>query len=123
MIRRPPRSTLFPYTTLFRSVVDRLELRAVDRDHRIAEQAYPAAEQNELPAYALDCSTVIAPEVGDRLVVRRQPTCQPHQLDIAPPRAPAGSWMRPGSSSHRRRASTAPQGDSRASQSTPALPA
>src|SRR2546428_8526532 len=24
MIRRPPRSTLFPYTTLFRSVVDRV---------------------------------------------------------------------------------------------------
>src|SRR2546426_7269395 len=24
MIRRPPRSTLFPYTTLFRSVIDRL---------------------------------------------------------------------------------------------------
>src|SRR2546425_6343098 len=24
MIRRPPRSTLFPYTTLFRSVVERL---------------------------------------------------------------------------------------------------
>src|SRR5688572_31849552 len=24
MIRRPPRSTLFPYTTLFRSVLDRL---------------------------------------------------------------------------------------------------
>src|SRR2546422_5920042 len=24
MIRRPPRSTLFPYTTLFRSAVDRL---------------------------------------------------------------------------------------------------
>src|SRR4051812_49728239 len=24
MIRRPPRSTLFPYTTLFRSVADRL---------------------------------------------------------------------------------------------------
>src|SRR2546430_17250576 len=26
MIRRPPRSTLFPYTTLFRSVVDALDL-------------------------------------------------------------------------------------------------
>src|SRR3712207_7028167 len=25
MIRRPPRSTLFPYTTLFRSVVDHLD--------------------------------------------------------------------------------------------------
>src|SRR2546425_1809845 len=27
MIRRPPRSTLFPYTTLFRSVFQRAELR------------------------------------------------------------------------------------------------
>src|SRR5258707_10394810 len=27
MIRRPPRSTLFPYTTLFRSVLERLVLR------------------------------------------------------------------------------------------------
>src|SRR2546427_6632745 len=26
MIRRPPRSTLFPYTTLFRSLLDRLHL-------------------------------------------------------------------------------------------------
>src|SRR5260370_21475002 len=26
MIRRPPRSTLFPYTTLFRSIVDTMEL-------------------------------------------------------------------------------------------------
>src|SRR3712207_495979 len=31
MIRRPPRSTLFPYTTLFRSV--RLSLAAVDTGH------------------------------------------------------------------------------------------
>src|SRR5260221_1352416 len=28
MIRRPPRSTLFPYTTLFRSVFDLLEVLA-----------------------------------------------------------------------------------------------
>src|SRR5258705_6104937 len=27
MIRRPPRSTLFPYTTLFRSTIDELEYR------------------------------------------------------------------------------------------------
>src|SRR2546425_1937998 len=26
MIRRPPRSTLFPYTTLFRSAADRLQI-------------------------------------------------------------------------------------------------
>src|SRR3712207_7267858 len=31
MIRRPPRSTLFPYTTLFRSLVEALQvLRGVD---------------------------------------------------------------------------------------------
>src|SRR3712207_7790461 len=40
MIRRPPRSTLFPYTTLFRSVEERLELvehllLAHVRQHRI----------------------------------------------------------------------------------------
>src|SRR2546422_5488282 len=30
MIRRPPRSTLFPYTTLFRSVFESLELPLTD---------------------------------------------------------------------------------------------
>src|SRR3712207_6981499 len=37
MIRRPPRSTLFPYTTLFRShprVVQRVAEAAADRPHR-----------------------------------------------------------------------------------------
>src|SRR2546422_8432769 len=42
MIRRPPRSTLFPYTTLFRSVIDVTEsVRAEGPDalrHRILEQ-------------------------------------------------------------------------------------
>src|SRR3712207_7929337 len=38
MIRRPPRSTLFPYTTLFRSVLDQktrrgLSVRASDTGH------------------------------------------------------------------------------------------
>src|SRR5258708_3927070 len=31
MIRRPPRSTLFPYTTLFRSRVHRVRLRNIER--------------------------------------------------------------------------------------------
>src|SRR2546430_13369534 len=31
MIRRPPRSTLFPYTTLFRSVVGELPVLRLDR--------------------------------------------------------------------------------------------
>src|SRR3712207_9451742 len=34
MIRRPPRSTLFPYTTLFRSALDLVEAAGVpDHDH------------------------------------------------------------------------------------------
>src|SRR2546422_7218505 len=34
MIRRPPRSTLFPYTTLFRSLLlDQLEQGVVQRQH------------------------------------------------------------------------------------------
>src|SRR2546421_10649999 len=37
MIRRPPRSTLFPYTTLFRSVVSRLlQFGSRERRRRIA---------------------------------------------------------------------------------------
>src|SRR3712207_8687320 len=48
MIRRPPRSTLFPYTTLFRSVVD--EERVVGEDggeHRRHEvqRRYLASEE------------------------------------------------------------------------------
>src|SRR5256885_11352158 len=45
MIRRPPRSTLFPYTTLFRSVRLRRVLGPVDVEAEDAER-----EQNEEPA-------------------------------------------------------------------------
>src|SRR5207249_11830747 len=38
MIRRPPRSTLFPYTTLFRSIFDRFRvIAATDPAHSKAE--------------------------------------------------------------------------------------
>src|SRR3712207_8297845 len=40
MIRRPPRSTLFPYTTLFRSILRGSELRALRRLQR--EQVPPS---------------------------------------------------------------------------------
>src|SRR5256885_3588351 len=41
MIRRPPRSTLFPYTTLFRSLEDQVEhahLRVVQGQHAADQQ-------------------------------------------------------------------------------------
>src|SRR2546425_8069815 len=37
MIRRPPRSTLFPYTTLFRSLAD-LSLRGRERSRHAGEE-------------------------------------------------------------------------------------
>src|SRR2546422_2152742 len=39
MIRRPPRSTLFPYTTLFRSVPARPDSFAARRDHAAGDWA------------------------------------------------------------------------------------
>src|SRR2546430_6813895 len=42
MIRRPPRSTLFPYTTLFRSLVQRVleaRIRIEERAHFFARDA------------------------------------------------------------------------------------
>src|SRR3712207_7035363 len=43
MIRRPPRSTLFPYTTLFRSVVELEEHHDLVRVLPVAEQRGAAA--------------------------------------------------------------------------------
>src|SRR2546422_2079051 len=46
MIRRPPRSTLFPYTTLFRSAGERIDARRVHgaRDLRAREPGLPLHE-------------------------------------------------------------------------------
>src|SRR5688572_32118620 len=40
MLRRPPRSTLFPYTTLFRSVPDYAGVRTleINRGHQLREE-------------------------------------------------------------------------------------
>src|SRR5437667_6575913 len=43
MIRRPPRSTLFPYTTLFRSLTRGLRVEAV------RDESVPAADRAALP--------------------------------------------------------------------------
>src|SRR5689334_24726682 len=48
MIRRPPRSTLFPYTTLFRSwlVIERAETAVHARDRHIAGHEVDVARAN-----------------------------------------------------------------------------
>src|SRR3712207_8934459 len=45
MIRRPPRSTLFPYTTLFRSQAAQQQLGVAEAQVRAAELALQAAQE------------------------------------------------------------------------------
>src|SRR2546430_8317182 len=69
MIRRPPRSTLFPYTTLFRSeamtmqrgsaVIEFVGLAGVGKStlsHRVAEILQQRGWQVEQPTYSVDRS-------------------------------------------------------------------
>src|SRR3712207_7181769 len=44
MIRRPPRSTLFPYTTLFRSASTAFDAESLDRPVGLADDACVLAE-------------------------------------------------------------------------------
>src|SRR3712207_7760193 len=43
MIRRPPRSTLFPYTTLFRSTPLNSPTRTADRDRTVSRRSEPSS--------------------------------------------------------------------------------
>jgi hypothetical protein len=65
------------------TVVHRFELAAVDGNNGMSEEFEPAAKFDKLSAHRPDRCAVVLTKVGDRLKVRRQPTGQPHQLDIA----------------------------------------
>src|SRR3712207_4855646 len=70
MIRRPPRSTLFPYTTLFRSLV---ELRATQatlaREAQAAERRRIAREIHDVAAHSL--TVTMLQLTGARLLLQR----------------------------------------------------
>src|SRR3712207_7486817 len=74
MIRRPPRSTLFPYTTLFRSArvlvdheraVHRRDIHFVAHHLEVEEPLVPTAAQRDVDERALR-----AFEAADRLIAR-----------------------------------------------------
>src|SRR6266542_5318216 len=71
MIRRPPRSTLFPYTTLFR-----FHLRFVGTDGQVRDVA-------ELPGEPVTGSWVWAPEGGSVAFLVRTTTISLVALDLA----------------------------------------
>src|SRR3712207_7857793 len=62
MIRQPPRSTLFPYTTLFRSREPRALGRVGDEHHVRAAQTHAAALK-----CARDALDVVEPQAAPRL--------------------------------------------------------
>src|SRR2546429_9650809 len=74
MIRRPPRSTLFPYTTLFRSLVGGRILRALD-DVVVVERVEVRRIRGAVGARApIDVRIAIARERGRDVVDVAAPT-------------------------------------------------
>src|SRR2546430_4085556 len=65
MIRRPPRSTLFPYTTLFRSN-RRAPLRAVIGEIVLGDQTVPALHLGDDRVGDLPAVEHVRSRVGDR---------------------------------------------------------
>src|SRR3712207_8993658 len=66
MIRRPPRSTLFPYTTLFRSVVRKHPL------HRPLDDAVGVGAQLVADVDGLEATRVAGVPVGHLVVARSE---------------------------------------------------
>src|SRR3712207_8935539 len=76
MIRRPPRSTLFPYTTLFRSarvVHDEVGDDADAALVRLVEQHDEVLDGAELGQHGAEVADVVAAVAQRRVVERRQP--------------------------------------------------
>src|SRR3989449_9684020 len=90
MIRRPPRSTLFPYTTLFRSLdapdqprgFGRVVARERPSDERLERGAVEAAEPDDL---AFQVAPEARAQVVQAPVLRRAPG-EAEQQQHRPPR-------------------------------------
>src|SRR5258706_11869346 len=64
MIRRPPRSTLFPYTTLFRSGVHRHVVGAVDGDRDLLAGGAVGGDRGEAVGERLAGAQLLDRSVG-----------------------------------------------------------
>src|SRR3712207_8148203 len=68
MIRRPPRSTLFPYTTLFRSIAYQGEPGA--NSHQVCREHYPELEALACASFEDVFAAVEGGEAEDRKSTR-----------------------------------------------------
>src|SRR3712207_9183904 len=66
MIRRPPRSTLFPYTTLFLSPVETLQVAVHDEDEVV--EAFPRGERES--GHRLGLVHLAIPDEGPHALAR-----------------------------------------------------
>src|SRR2546428_8330514 len=76
MIRRPPRSTLFPYTTLFRSAIDRHPACALLEQPPGRVQAVPACHMTRSIRYRLGQHRVRSEEHTSELQSRSDLVCR-----------------------------------------------
>src|SRR5438093_13083390 len=99
MIRRPPRSTLFPYTTLFRSEVaerpEQLDVAVADRAHRgeggLGVLPHRVADRIELEADALEPVRRRRATPGER-GPRHGPAYRAHEAPAVHRASPASPW-------------------------------
>src|SRR2546430_10217221 len=73
MIRRPPRSTLFPYTTLFRSQAEGYTITFASRQEEENERGKAGTGAKSPPAFASarrNCASCIEDAAGDRKSTR-----------------------------------------------------
>src|SRR5438552_7041183 len=87
MIPRPPRSTLFPYTTLFRSRLERLVKRPILHDHAQGVAVLKKSDVGERVAVHQQRSEEHTSELQSpdhlvcRLLLEKKNTCHYHDDD------------------------------------------
>src|SRR2546430_13505360 len=73
MIRRPPRSTLFPYTTLFRSAAEALELALLEHAQDLGlghrREVGNLVEEERAPVGQLEAALLAAGRAGERALL------------------------------------------------------
>src|SRR6516164_2120497 len=66
------------------TVVDRFKLAAVNGDARGHQQTQLPAKADKPCAHLADRRTIVLAEISDRLVIRSQPTREPHHPTLRP---------------------------------------
>src|SRR2546428_4622439 len=89
MIRRPPRSTLFPYTTLFRSQVPRAPRRAGGARDRVARRPGGAAAWRISPSRSEEHTSELQSrsDLVCRLLLEKKKKTLAHSPHTVPPLA------------------------------------